>query len=29
VGLLLVSNRFTVLSSWLQDLTPAFIRDRI
>jgi hypothetical protein len=24
-----VSNRFTVLSSWLQDLTPAFIRDRI
>jgi len=29
VGLLLVSNRFTVLSRWLQDLTPAFIRDRI
>ncbi|MEK0430988.1 MAG: hypothetical protein RL139_792 [Gemmatimonadota bacterium] len=29
VGLLLASNRFTMLSSWLQDLTPAFIRDRI
>ena len=29
VGMLLASNRFTMLSSWLQDLTPAFIRDRI
>jgi len=29
VGVLLASNRFTMLSSWLQDLTPAFIRDRI
>ncbi|MBX7120161.1 MAG: cytochrome c biogenesis protein CcdA [Gemmatimonadaceae bacterium] len=29
VGLLMVSGRFTMLSSWLQDLTPAFILDRI
>ena len=29
VGVLLATNRFTMLSSWLQDLTPAFIRDRI
>lgn len=29
VGLLMVTGRFTLLSSWLQDLTPAFIRDRI
>lgn len=29
VGILMVTNRFTMLSSWLQDLTPAFIRDRI
>lgn len=29
VGLLMVTGRFTMLSSWLQDLTPAFILDRI
>jgi cytochrome c-type biogenesis protein len=29
VGILMVTNRFTMLSSWLQDLTPEFIRDRI
>jgi cytochrome c-type biogenesis protein len=29
VGLLMVTNRFTMLASWLQDFTPAFIRDRI
>ncbi len=29
VGVLLVTNRFTMLASWLQDFTPAFIRDRI
>lgn len=29
VGLLMVTGRFTMLSSWLQDLTPEFILDRI
>lgn len=29
VGVLMVTNRFTMLASWLQDFTPAFIRDRI
>ena len=29
VGLLLVTNYFTVLASWLQVLTPAAIRSRI
>jgi len=29
VGILMVSDRFTMLSSWLQDLTPEFIKDRI
>jgi cytochrome c-type biogenesis protein len=29
VGLLMVTNRFTMLATWLQDFTPAFIRDRI
>ena len=29
VGILMVTNRFTMLASWLQDFTPEFIRDRI
>jgi cytochrome c-type biogenesis protein len=29
VGVLMVTNQFTLLSTWLQDLTPEFIRDRI
>ena len=29
VGLLMVTGRFTMLSSWLQDLTPEFILGRI
>ncbi len=29
VGLLLISGYFTLLASWLSDLTPAFLRDRI
>ncbi len=28
VGILMLTNRFTMLSSWLQDLTPKFINDR-
>jgi cytochrome c-type biogenesis protein len=29
VGLLMVTNYFTILASYLQALTPAFLRDRI
>ncbi len=29
VGVLMVTNRFTMLASWLQDFTPEFIRTRI
>jgi cytochrome c-type biogenesis protein len=29
VGSLMVSNRFTMLSNWLQDFTPEFILNRI
>lgn len=29
VGLLMVTNRFTMLATWLQDFTPEFILDRI
>lgn len=29
VGLLMVTGRFTMLATWLQDLTPEFILDRI
>ena len=29
VGVLMVSNRFTMLATWLQDFTPEFILDRI
>ncbi len=29
VGVLMVTNRFTILSTWLQALTPDFIADRI
>jgi cytochrome c-type biogenesis protein len=29
VGILLVTNRFTVLATWLQEFTPEFIRSRI
>lgn len=29
VGVLMLSGQFTRLAGWLQDLTPAFIRDRI
>jgi cytochrome c-type biogenesis protein len=29
VGVLMVTNRFTLLASWLQDYTPEFIRNRI
>jgi len=29
VGVLMVTDRFTMLATWLQDLTPAFLRERI
>jgi cytochrome c-type biogenesis protein len=29
VGVLMVTNRFTILANWLQGFTPAFILDRI
>jgi cytochrome c-type biogenesis protein len=29
VGLLMVTDAFTLLASWLQGLTPAFLRERI
>jgi len=29
LGILLVSDRFTLLSSWLQGLTPEFLRSRL
>ncbi len=29
VGILMVTNRFTLLATWLQDFTPEFIRRRI
>lgn len=29
VGLLMVTNRFTMLANWLQDFTPEFILNRI
>jgi cytochrome c-type biogenesis protein len=29
VGVLMVTNRFTILSTWLQALTPDFIANRI
>jgi Cytochrome c biogenesis protein len=29
VGVLMVTNRFSMLATWLQDFTPAFILDRI
>ncbi len=29
LGLLLISGYFTVLASWLSDLTPEFLRNRI
>ena len=29
VGVLMITGRFTMLSTWLQDLTPDFILDRI
>jgi len=29
VGVLMVTNRFTMLATWLQDFTPAWIADRI
>ncbi len=29
VGVLMVTNRFTMLATWLQDFTPEFILDRI
>lgn len=29
VGVLMVTNRFTMLATWLADFTPAFILDRI
>ncbi len=29
VGVLMVTNRFTMLSNWLQDFTPEFILNRI
>ncbi len=29
VGVLMVTNRFTMLATWLQDFTPAFILNRI
>jgi cytochrome c-type biogenesis protein len=29
VGLLMVTDTFTLLASWLQGLTPAFLRERI
>jgi hypothetical protein len=29
LGLLLVSDRFTLLASWLQGLTPQFLKSRL
>ena len=29
VGILMVSDRFTMLATWLQDLTPEWLKDRI
>jgi cytochrome c-type biogenesis protein len=29
VGLLMVTDRFTMMATWLQDLTPGWLRDRI
>src|SRR5881409_71272 len=29
LGILLVSDRFTLLSSWLQGLTPEFLKSRL
>ena len=29
IGVLLVTNYFTILSSWLTGLTPDFLLDRI
>jgi hypothetical protein len=29
IGLLLVTNYFTILSSWLTSLTPEFLLERI
>jgi hypothetical protein len=29
VGILMVTNRFTMLANWLQDFTPEFILNRI
>ena len=29
VGVLMLTNWFTILAGWLNDLTPAFLRDRI
>jgi hypothetical protein len=29
VGILMVSDRFTMMATWLQDLTPEWLRDRI
>ena len=29
VGVLMVTNRFTMLATWLQDFTPEFILNRI
>jgi hypothetical protein len=29
LGLLLITGGFTLLTTWLNGITPAFIRDRI
>jgi len=29
LGLLLVTDRFTLLASWLQGLTPEFLKSRL
>jgi cytochrome c-type biogenesis protein len=29
IGLLLLTNRFTLLASWLQGLTPEFLKSRL
>jgi cytochrome c-type biogenesis protein len=29
VGILMVTDRFTMMATWLQDLTPEWLRDRI
>jgi hypothetical protein len=29
LGLLLVTNYFTIIASYLQGMTPQFIRDRL